>query len=252
MSMVALGLLIEARSARLRWLYGGECAFILVGLLYTYSTASWLATAVGIVVFIVLLGSGSARAGVLGLAGAGFLAILALFPSEVSLLVTHASQSREVTLRVGLWETALNVIRAFPWTGVGFGLYTYPLRAEPYRVPAQYRPYAQPHNSYLELAAMGGLPVLALFVAILAFGLWLALRNRARLPARNRALYASAIAAVLTLSANALTINAWTLAPLATLGWLILGSVASPALTESSLVGDAERDTRDDAGMTRA
>ncbi len=112
------------------------------------------------------------------------------------------------------------------------GLQAYMLRAEPYRVPEQYRPLAHPHNSYLELGAMAGLPVLVTFVAFILFALWQALRNWALVNVRQRALLGSGIAVVIVLSTNSLSVNVWTLPPLAAFGWVILGSVSSPLLIE--------------------
>jgi hypothetical protein len=41
------------------------------------------------------------------------------------------------------------------------------------------------------------------------------------------------IAAVLALSINSVSINGWTLPPLAAPGWLILGAIASPLLRKN-------------------
>jgi O-antigen ligase len=133
---------------------------------------------------------------------------------------------------VGAWQTALEVIKAFPWTGIGLGLYAYLYRAEPFRVRAQYRPLAHPHDAYLEIGAMSGLPVLVLFLLLLALILWFALRNWARADKATRSLLAGGIAAIVALSANSVSINGWTLAPLTSLGWLILGLISSPLLTK--------------------
>jgi O-antigen ligase len=136
-------------------------------------------------------------------------------------------------LRSGAWATAIRVIEAFPLTGIGLGLQNYALKAEPYRVPAQYVPLVHPHNSYLELAAMAGLPVLLIFLALLLTACWFALRNWAIADIRVRPLLAAGIAAAVALSANSVSINGWTLPPLAALGWLVLGACSSPLLMNS-------------------
>ncbi|MGH2480066.1 MAG: hypothetical protein ACRDHW_10465, partial [Ktedonobacteraceae bacterium] len=110
-----------------------------------------------------------------------------------------------------------------------------------YRAPAfrissiHYEQLSHPHNSYLEIAAMGGLPVLILFLALLLAALWWTWRNWVQAEAQIRLLLAGGIAMVIALSLNSLGSNSWTLAPLATFGWLILGVVSSPLLTSKPL-----------------
>jgi O-antigen ligase len=171
------------------------------------------------------------------------LVLLVGFPSQVNLLFLHASDPNELLLRNAGWLTAIRVIQAFPLTGVGLGFETYQLRSNPYRVPAQYEPLAHPHNSYLELGAMAGLPLLITFVALILFALWLALRNWRLTDVRTRPLLSGGIAAVLALSVNSWSINGWTLPPLAATGWLILGVISSPLLTKSQMREIAQEST---------
>ena len=124
----------------------------------------------------------------------------------------------------------MKVIEAFPLTGIGLGLHAYILRAEPYRVPEQYRVLAHPHNSYFELGAMAGLPVLMVFVGLILSGLWQAWGNWIEVDRKQRSLLGCGIAAVVVLSANSFAVNVWTLPPLAAFGWTILGVVSSPLL----------------------
>ena len=233
MLFIPLGLFIEASLPLKKILYLLEMLIMVVALLFTYSAGAWVATSAGLLAFIVFAGRAHYRFQIPLLMVVAIVVVIVWFPSQLALLLEHATGVNEVTSRTAAWETGLNVIRAFPLTGVGLGLTAYLQRAEPYRVAAQVQPLAHPHNSYLELGAMAGLPVLIVFVALLSFALWLALRNWALADARTRSLLSSGIAAIIALSINSLTINGWTLSPLAAIGWLILGVISSSLLMKS-------------------
>jgi O-antigen ligase len=209
-----------------------EMVLILLALLFTFSTGAWIACSAGSIVFILFVGRISYRILTPLFIAIVVLAIVVWFPSQVSFLFQHASDPSELLLRNGAWQTAWRVILAFPLTGVGLGIIGYAQRVEPYRVPEQFVPVTHPHNSYLELGAMAGLPVLITFVAVLLFALWLALRNWAIADIRVRPLFAGGLASVIVLSVNSWSINGWTLPPLAAIGWLILGTVSSPLLAK--------------------
>ncbi len=240
MLFLPLGLFTEASSLPPKILYLAEMLLMLIALLFTYSGGAWIGVSGGMVAFILLAGRSYYRilVPVLGVM-IGAIAVI-VFPTQVNLLIQHASNPGEVSLRIGAWQTAINVIRAFPLTGIGFGFDTYYERAEPYRVPAQYRPLAHPHNSYLELGAMAGLPVLMVFLALLLFALWLAWRNWIQVDRGTRCLLCGGIAAIMALSFNSVSINGWTLPPLAAIGWLVLGATASPLIKRKQ---SGEKDT---------
>ena len=128
-------------------------------------------------------------------------------------------------------------------------------RSAAYGVQAKYIPLAHPHNSYLELAAMAGLPTLFVFLALLLFALWKSWRNWIQVDARTRCLLGGGIASIVALSVNSMSINGWTLPPLAAIGWLVLGAISSPLLirkqVDESIAGrsddvskEAEREWR--------
>ncbi len=96
-----------------------------------------------------------------------------------------------------------------------------------------YIPLDHPHNSYVEWAAMAGLPVLFVFLALLVAGIRLALYNWIKADAQTRALLGSGLALIIALSFNSWSNDCWTLPPLAAIGWLILGAISSPILRES-------------------
>lgn len=230
MLYIPLGLFINCDVLLEKILYLIEALVMLPALLFTYSIGAWISAGIGMIVFIVLVGRMNYRIWI-----SLFLALAAIvlfigFPTQITFLFKHGADPADLLLREGAWQTAMKVIEAFPLTGIGLGLQAYMLRAEPYRVPEQYRALAHPHNSYLELGAMAGLPVLIVFVALVLIGLWCALRNWTHADMRQRSLLGGGIASVIALSANSISINAWSLPPLAALGWLLLGIVSSPLL----------------------
>lgn len=230
-----LGLLTEASSFLLKMLYLAEMVLMTVALLFTYSIGAWFGAVAGIFIFVLFAGQGYMRILVpLVVAFLGALLVV-IFPTQVNLMMQHLSNPSELLLRTGAWQTALNIIRAYPLTGIGMGFTNYLQRAEAYRVPAEYVALAHPHNSYLEWGAMAGLPVLLLFLALLCVALRYAWRNWRQTDAGTRCLVGGGIAAIVALSANSLSINGWTLPPLAAIGWLVLGAVASPLLIRTGV-----------------
>lgn len=233
MLFIALGLLVSRSSWLEKVLYLGETFLILPALLFTYSNGAWIGVFGGVVAFVLLVGSARYRLLLSFLIVAAALLLTIYFPDQLNLQLQHAARNEELSLRLGAWQTAIQVIKAYPLMGVGLGLHVYLERADPYRVPAQFAPLAHPHNSYLELGAMGGLPLLFAFIALLSFALWLALRNWALMDERTRPLFGGGIAAIIALSVNSFSINGWTLPPLAATGWLILGILSSPLIARS-------------------
>lgn len=244
MLCLALGLFVDCRSLLGKVFYLAEIALIVPAIVFTFSTGALVGICAGVVTFFLFVGQSLYRIVLPVLIAALVIALVLLLPADILLQIQHASGPEEVLLRAGAWNTALRVIEAFPLTGVGLGLYTYLTSSAPYRVPAQTIPLAHPHNSYLELAAMAGIPVLLVFIALLGFGLRAALDNWLAADRRTRSLIAGGMAAVIALSVNSLSINGWTLPPLAATGWLILGAIASPLLKASLIVRNEERRKR--------
>ncbi|HZU04202.1 MAG TPA: O-antigen ligase family protein [Ktedonobacteraceae bacterium] len=248
MLFIPLGLFVESSSLPAKVLYVAEALIILPALLFTYSTGAWTAACAGVVAFIVLNGRSRYRIQFSLLIGLAIAFLFLWFPDQLALLSQHATGPDELSLRIGAWETALRVIAAYPLTGIGLGRLAYQLRAEPYRVPAQYIPLDHPHNAYLEYGAMGGLPVLLVFLALLLFALWQALRNWTQAAVPARALLGGGIAAIVTLSVNSWSIDGWTLPPLVATGWLLLGALSSPLLRQGWYPGSTGREKSLGAG----
>lgn len=243
MLFLPLGLFMESSSVRGKVLYLAEILLILPALLFTYSGGAWAGTLAGFTAFLILVGRTRYRALLSLLVGVAALIGVIFFPLQLNLQLQHASQPQELSIRLGAWQTGINVIHAFPLTGIGLGFDTYLERAEPYRVAAQHLRLDHPHNSYIELGAKAGLPVLAVFLALLSFALWQALRNRVLLDTQSCLLLSGGIAAIVALSVNSFSINAWTLPPLAAVGWIILGAISSPLLTKSLMSERQEKNS---------
>jgi O-antigen ligase len=226
------GLFVEARSFLLKMLYLVEMFVILPALMYTYSNGAWIAVLAGIVVFLFLVGRNRYRMVLTMIISAVAVIGMAVFPSQIALQLQRATGPGELPLREAVWQTAIRVIEAFPLFGVGLGFQAYLIRSNPYRSLGQYLPLAHPHNSYLEWGAMAGIPVLIVFLLLLAAAFRYAGRNWFLANERFRPLLGGGIAALAALSINSLSINGWTLPPIAAYDWLIAGLVASPFITQ--------------------
>ncbi len=225
---VPLGLFFYSRSLPRKLFYLAELLLMLVALLFTYSTGGWVAAAGGFLVFLLFVGHNRSRLLLPFFIVLVIFALITFFPEQINLQIQHALTPSEASLREAAWQTGIQVIRAFPLTGIGLGRYDYIVRADPYRVPQQYRPLAHPHNTYIELAALGGLPILLIFMALLAFTFWLGVCNWHRIKGPASSLFAGGLATVVALSVNSMFIPGWSLPPLVVIGWLILGIISSP------------------------
>lgn len=233
--LIPLALFTYCTFFREKMLYLIEMLILLFALLFTYSTESWLAVCGGLVCFFVLVGRNRYRFLMLLITASIGMLMVILVPGQISLQLQHAIAPNELALRMGAWQTGLQVIHALPLTGLGLGRYVYIQRAEPYRVMAQYRPLDHPHDAYLELAALGGIPLAAVFGITLLYALWQAWRNWMHADANTRALLGGGIASAVALSCYSISDAGWTLAPLLAIGWLVLGAVSSPLLTKHLL-----------------
>ncbi|MEO7001948.1 MAG: O-antigen ligase family protein, partial [Ktedonobacterales bacterium] len=226
----AAGLIFTGATRAWRIFAAATCGLVLLALLFTFTTSSWLAASVGFVFFLFIGVPKRYRWWMLGGLITMMLVIWAVFFKQVALLYAHATASNETTLRLGAWETALRIIRADPFTGIGMGYNLYLDRAERFRVALQTQALAHPHNSYLELAAFAGLPVLLAFLALLGMMGADVVRAYRRSDRRQKPLFGGVIAALIVLSVNSLFINGWTLPPFVCLGWLLIGAVTSRAV----------------------
>jgi O-antigen ligase len=232
MAFLPLGLFFVSSSLLGKALYLFGTILMLLALLFTYTNGGWVGAITGLFILILLVGRKSHSFLILSLIFTFATILIVFFPTQVSNQLQHASNPGEVILRVGAWHTAWQTIQAFPLTGVGLGYQAYLLRTQPFSALEQ-RAFSQPHNSYLEWATMAGIPVLLVFVALLLYALWMALRNWAKADVHTRPLIGCGIAAIVSLSMSSITINGWTHPVIAEVGWLVLGAITSPLLTKS-------------------
>jgi O-antigen ligase len=225
------GLFVESRTLLVKGMSLAEMLLILAALLYTYSNGAWVALGSGLFVFLIFIGRTRYRVLFLCLIAALLAIALSLFSSEIALQLQRATGPNELSLREAAWQTAMRVIEAFPLFGVGLGYQAYLVRAAPYRVPAQIVPLSHPHDSYLEWAAMAGIPVLLVFLLLLAAVFWYAIHNWRLGDMQLRPLIGGGIAALAALSVGSISINGWTLPPIAAFAWLLAGLIGSPLIT---------------------
>jgi O-antigen ligase len=237
--LLALGLALGSATRPLRALYLCEAALIFLAELFTYSTASFAALGAGVLVLAFFMTRGIQRLypviGAAILTGVAFL----VFPGQIIALISHALNPNEYSLRVGVWQTALGMIAANPLIGVGLGTTTYLARSTPFLSAAQRAtPEAHPHNSYLEYAAMSGIPALIIFLLLLVLSVRPILLATQRTRGSMRGPMAGALAAIVMVSVNSLVVNTWTILPNVAIAWLIIGAAGSPALLASLRAGE--------------
>jgi O-antigen ligase len=228
-TFLPLGLFIESKRFSAKILYLLELLLILMALMFTYSNGSWVATLAGLFAFLFLVGRPRYSVLMVVLVAALATIAFAVFPTQIEAQLAHARDQGDISLHFATWQTAAQVMFAYPLFGVGFGSQAYLTLSEPYRVLAQTKPLAEPDNSYLQWGAIAGIPVMLIFLTLLTLVFWFAWRNWRAVDARYRALFAGGICALIALSINSLSVDGWT-SPIDVefLGWMIAGVVASP------------------------
>ncbi|HEX6122810.1 MAG TPA: O-antigen ligase family protein, partial [Ktedonobacterales bacterium] len=221
---------------------------IAIGLLFSYSTAAFVGAAAAMVVFGVLALQPRYRAYFVGLLVAAPLIAGVVFESHLDAFIEHATAPRELSLRLADWQTGLNIILHLPLTGIGIGGANYMAKEDPFRVPMQNIPLEHPHNSFLEIGAMVGLPALLVFALLLGICLWRAFQHYYRADMKQRVLIGGVIAAMVSLSVNSLATTGWTLPPASVLAWMLLGAVTSPRLLRASAAPSAPLDQASASG----
>jgi O-antigen ligase len=150
-------------------------------------------------------------------------------------LFSAASQPRarsydeaSFSARVYIWNSAIQIVRDHPLTGVGMGMFRSSPVRQRYPVPGyeqQVLPHA--HNEWLQIAADFGLPGVAIWVLIQGAAAWLLLRISRTGGAAERALAVGLLGGMLAHGVYALgdAIPLWD--RLAFVGWWQLGLTAA-------------------------
>jgi O-antigen ligase len=202
-----------------------------LALLATYSTGAWVAAAIGLLVFWVSVGA--LRWQLTGIASLLGGILLYFCRTNLQLLWQHSSNLQDLTIRQGLWQTAWAIIGAYPLTGIGLSRQYYLSLAARYYVAQELIPLNNPHNAYLEIAALAGLPVLVLMLSILGCGLWQVFQVWRQADPKLKVLWVGGFAALMTLLVNNWSFGLWTYPPLVIPFWLILGVLSSPLLNHA-------------------
>jgi O-antigen ligase len=205
--VVWIGIALERRGL-LRWFAGISATGLMwVGLL-TFGRAVLIGAAVGLgvlCVFALTSDRGAIRRAPLALAGvcsAGFLALLVVPDAWLRLTSTPIDP-----VRLDAAQTALRIIVAHPLGGLGAGWNRYLALAESYRYTGLYsRPLANPHNSFLELGAMLGLPIAVAVILLIGKVLLGAFSPRQLEPGSAVPYAGMAVLIVIAFTANVLTI----------------------------------------------
>lgn len=168
---VALGIGSSLRIPAQRLALGSLVVLFLICLALTYSRGAWLSLAVVVGLYGVVY---DRRYFWLLLFGPAvmlcFHEVLGRFTSIFQVADTSS------TLRLALWHSTLAMIRDYPLFGIGWGVYWQVYPRYDYFIANEDIIIYHAHNMYLHIAAETGLVGLAVFLAVLAVHLWLALR----------------------------------------------------------------------------
>lgn len=138
--------------------------FGLLLLFWTRQRGAWIAFGIGLTFFLVLEKKKSFLFLLVLAAAIGFLCL------PRSNVIHQDKEGRDQSLleRFYLWDRALEVIEARPWTGTGINTYAVAHQKYDQRKSWRVRNYYA-HNGYLQIAAETGLPALISFLAFLFF-----------------------------------------------------------------------------------
>ena len=161
------------RDALVRFVLLLTMFIMVVGILLGQTRAPWGGAALAL--FIILLRDRSVRpllvtGGVLALIACGVVTYLMI--DQLGSFVERVTDLRTMAGRMATWATALNMIAHNPMFGVGFGVDSFALHKPEYltgvgSLTQQYAVYlGVPHNEYLHVAVLLGLPGLILFLCI--------------------------------------------------------------------------------------
>ncbi|HET9984420.1 MAG TPA: O-antigen ligase family protein [Longimicrobiales bacterium] len=138
-----------------------------LGLLATFSRASWVAAALGVTALAL---AGEGRRALRLLAGAAVAAVIVDVASGGLLrdTVRRTIGDWVVEQRAALFLAAVRMFVEHPFTGVGPGGFADQVEQYGAQVPRLWDIQATPHNAYIQMAAEGGILGVLTFVAFLA------------------------------------------------------------------------------------
>jgi O-antigen ligase len=233
-ALISLSLALP-RSPRLtpRLLWGLACIVQLGGIAVTFSRGSWIGLAVGVIALLVI----AYRRFLAPVVAAGVVAWF-FAPQAFVNRLTFAFSSAYITKsseagRLYVWKMAVDYAARHPWFGLGLGTFG--------GTTAVTYGYGRlwVDNFYLQLAAEGGL-------VLLAFFLWILLRAikglvRGYGEAEDgfvRALSAGAIAAFIAVAVANVTASVWETLTVGVAFWFLTGLVTSAGLHQHAVPGE--------------
>lgn len=213
----------------------GALLLMAVGIVLGQTRAPWGGAALAL--FIIMLRDRSVRpllvAGAVLASIAGAVLVVVMI-DQLGAFVDRVTNLHTMAGRLATWATALNMVFHNPACGVGFGADAFEMNKPEYitgvgSLSAQYAVYLSiPHNEYLHVAVLLGIPGLVLFVAILVGVVKLMFSIHAdpdSPPLRRRmGLYAGAI--IIGLMFNSLFSDTYVQDYFWMLAWFLAGFVA--------------------------
>ena len=219
--MLAPGILLRER---MRWPLLALAGLIALGLTSTFSRGALLGLVMGGVVLLLVR---PLRRGwsILGFGTAAIVIAFGLFASQ---RLTGASSSGFVETRRFLWSDSVQMLRDYPWTGIGLDQFLW-LHQQRYIDPQIWseRYTSHPHNIVLDAWLSLGLAGIAMLVLFVGVGGWLVWAARSG----RRVLDPWQLGALASLAAgfgHGLVDNAYFLPDLAVLTWLCIALLTSP------------------------
>jgi O-antigen ligase len=230
----------ERKSLDRRMLYGLALIPVLGALVLTFSRGALLLGLPAAILFIGIVRGGRALWAALGILVLGGVALLPLFGTQRfrSMLDTSAGTG---FFRLRLWTSAWNMLRDYPWLGVGLDNFLYQYRTRYILPDAWQEPdLSHPHNIVLDFGTRLGVGGIAVLLW-LQIAFWrIAWRLYRRLPEGGvRALTLGLMASMVATLAHGLVDNAFFLVDLGFIFFLTLGVVGRLAATsEQWLIAD--------------
>jgi putative inorganic carbon (HCO3(-)) transporter len=151
----------------------------LLGILFSYTRAAWLGTAIMFLFFAVIKAKDMLRfktfvlvAIVIGIVGVSIVSVGVQSSLERKMTsIADVEQNLSNLERLNRWVAAINIIKAHPVLGLGYG--TYPVHYETYRDRRLETPvsnfYGFPHNDYLQYWSEAGILGISTWLLFLFF-----------------------------------------------------------------------------------
>ena len=167
--LVAIGLVLSARTYRARLFGYGIAALIALGLLLSFSRGSWIGFTTGLLVLLATLPEARRALVLIGIPLVVLAFVLGSFAPTTPQVVVVGERLKSITGernpyddRPSIWAEARREIEVDPWTGEGPG--NFPVASERATSESRATFATHAHNLLLTWAAEGGIPSALLIV----------------------------------------------------------------------------------------